>query len=107
MSVSEVSFREKIVALQHEWLKDPYDDKRSYDFWMVMDSISDQLTEKWAERAIHLPTTNSTEWQAVCNILHMYKIDDSKNKKLSPGQKLKCIFYIIRMWDELEMRYFC
>lgn len=111
--MSEVSFREKIVALQHEWLQDPFDDKRNKDFWFVMDSISDQLTMKWTDRATKLRNTQhnipgtSDEWLAVCNILYMYNNDNAKDKTLSPGQKRKCIFYIIRMWDDLEMAYFC
>jgi hypothetical protein len=111
--MNEVSFREKIVALQQEWLKDPYDDKRNKDFWYVMDSISDELIVKWADRAARIPIAghsiqgDASEWLAVCNILTTYNYDTDKNKKLTPGQKRKSLFYVIRLWDDLEMRYFC
>lgn len=107
----EVSFREKIVALQEEWLKDPYNTKRTEDFWPVMDSISDELAVKWGERSVNIKNSqgmhNTEEWLSACNILHTYKQLDKDKKKLTPGQKRKLIFHIIRNWDDLEMDHFC
>jgi hypothetical protein len=106
----DVSFREKIVSLQQDWAKDQYNMQRSYDFWYVMDSISDELTLKWAERAIkHTQPINNapadpSEWLAVCNIIHAYK--NSDDPKLTPGQKRKCLFQVIRVWDNLEIEHF-
>ena len=105
----DVSFREKIVALQKEWLRDPTDTMRTPDFWFVMDSISDELTVKWAERSVKIKNTqgtqNNEEWLNVCNILHTYNNLDKKT--LTPGQKRKCLFNVIRYWDDLEMAYYC
>lgn len=107
----DVSFRDKIVALQQSWIKDQFNMNRTDDFWYVMDSISDELTIKWADRAVKCrgPINNapsdSTEWLAVCNIIHYYK--NSNNPKLSPGQKRKCLFQVIRVWDNLEMDFYC
>lgn len=107
----EVSFRDKMVSLYYDWEKDQYNMTRSNDFWYVMDSISDELTIKWAERAVNCKSNISTapldmsEWLSVCNIIHDYKRSD--NPKLTPGQKRKCLFQVIRHWHTLEMQHFC
>ena len=49
--MNEVSFRDKITALRKAFLADRANHNRSEDFWWVMDSISDELVLKWAERA--------------------------------------------------------
>jgi hypothetical protein len=108
----EISFREKIVALQQDWLNDPYNLDRSYNFWYVMDSISDELAIKYAEMAIKCKTpinklcpSDPQEWLAVCNIISYY--NNSEDKKLSAGQKRKCLFQVIRYWDNIEMMLHC
>lgn len=109
--MTQISFREKIVALQHEWLKDQSNFNRTNDFWHVMDSISDELAVKWGERSVNIKNTqglyNSEEWLSVCNILHTYKQLDKDKQRLTPGQKRKLIFHIIRNWDDLEMASYC
>lgn len=107
----EVSFRDKIVSLQQDWVNDQYNMDRNKDFWYVMDSISDELAVKWAERAVQCgkpingAPSDSSEWYAVCDILHYYK--NSDKKQLSPSQKRKCLFQVIRVWDNLEIKYYC
>ena len=76
--MSEVSFREKINALRTDFLADRYNSDRSLDFWAVMDSISDELVLKWAERASKIkdPITepwNPQEWLQLNNILSYMK----------------------------------
>lgn len=109
----ELTFREKIVALRIEWLRDVSNTGRDKDFWYVMDSISDDLVIKWAERAVKIRNpihTNfiSEEWMSVCNILHYMKNRNPyKESPWTLAQKRKCTFYIITMWDDLEMDHFC
>jgi hypothetical protein len=110
--MNEISFREKIVALQHEWLKDPYDDKRTNDFWYVMDSISDELAIKYSKFAVKCKQSindnspsDPNEWIAVCNIINYY--ENSDKQVLSVSQKRKCLFHVIRFWDNIEMTLFC
>ena len=107
----EVSFSEKLSALYKEWEKDPLNTQRTNDFWHVMDSISDELAVKWGERSVNIKNTQGTfdsqEWLSACNILHTYNQLDKDNKRLTPGQKRKLIFSIIRNWIDLEGRYYC
>lgn len=110
--MNEVSFREKIVSLQNEWIKDPYNHDRSYDFWYVMDSISNELAIKYAKMAIKCTKSindnspsDPQEWFAVCNIINDY--ENSKEPYLTPGQKRKCLFHVIRFWDNIEMALYC
>ena len=110
----EVSFRDKIVSLQQDWLQDPYNFDRSYDFWYIMDSISDYHAIKYAKYAIKCTksiNTNSpsdpNEWLAVCRIIDEYENKNNGKVPLTPGQKRKCLFHVIRFWDNIEMNLFC
>jgi len=111
--MNEVSFNEKIVALQQEWLRDPLNLSRTPDFWHVMDSISDDLVMKWSERAskIRNPVFNtwdSKEWLQLNNILHYQKTYDKMTQMpWTVGQKRFCTFMIMKFWDDLEGIYFC
>lgn len=105
----EISFRDKIIALQTEFLRDRYNPKRTEDFWWVMDSISDDLVLKWAERAslIKNPTVESwdtKEWLQLCNILsYMKNIDRKTQLPWTKAQKRFCTLMIVKFWDDLEM----
>lgn len=111
--MNEVSFREKINCLRTSFIEDRYNRDRSNDFWYIMDSISDELVLKWAERAVKVKNPigenwTTDEWQKLCNILHYMKTYDKyKEMPWTQAQKRFCIFMIIKFWDDLEMSYFC
>ena len=105
----EVSFREKINALREEFLRDRLNSNRTEDFWHVMDSISDELVLKWAERASKVKDPigeqwNTNEWMQLCNILsYMKNLDRKSQLPWTKAQKRFCIFMIIKFWDDLDM----
>lgn len=105
----EVSFREKINALREEFLRDRLNSNRTEDFWHVMDSISDELVLKWAERASKVKDPigeqwNTQEWLQLCNILsYMKNLDRKSQLPWTKAQKRFCIFMIIKFWDDLDM----
>lgn len=107
----EVSFREKINALREEFLRDRLNSNRTEDFWHVMDSISDELVLKWAERASKVKDPigeqwNTQEWLQLCNILsYMKNLDRKSQLPWTKAQKRFCIFMIIKFWDDLDMLY--
>lgn len=111
--LEQVSFREKITALRHEYVKDPLNSDRSKDFWYVMDSMSDELVIKWADRASKIkdPINDAYapgEWMQLCNIIHYYRnYDKDRELPWTKAQKRFCTFMIIKMWDDLEMSYYC
>ena len=107
--MNKVSFREKIVALRKAFLLDRYNKNRSEDFFWVMDSISDELVLKWADRASTIKTPigepwTPDEWLKLCNILHYMKnLDRQTQMSWTQAQKRFCTFMIIKFWDDLEM----
>lgn len=111
--MNEVSFRDKIIALRNEYLSNTSNTNRTHDFWYVMDSISDELVMKWAERVSRIKTPihghyNSGEWFQLCDILHYMKTYDKYNElPWTVAQKRFCTLMIVKMWDDLEMDYYC
>lgn len=111
--MTEFTFREKIVALRIAFLADRDNSNRTEDFWYVMDSISDDLVLKWAERASKVKNPigedwTTDEWQKLCNILHYMKTYDKYNEMpWTKAQKRFCTFMIIKFWDDIEMGLFC
>jgi len=111
--MNEYSFRDKIVALQREFLRDRYNHNRTEDFWVVMDSISDELVMKWAERASKVKNPinepwDTKEWLQLCNILsYMKTLDRQKQLPWTLAQKRFCTLMIIKFWDDLECIYYC
>lgn len=109
--MNEVSFREKIVALRKAFLADRYNSNRTEDFWHVMDSISDELVLKWADRSSQIKNPinepwDTQEWMKLCNILsYMKNLDRKSQMPWSKAQKRFCTFMIIKFWDDLEMIY--
>lgn len=107
----EVSFHDKIKALRVDFLQNRYNSNRSVDFWYVMDSISDELVLKWAERASKIkdPVSeqwNTQEWIQLCNIINYMKNLDTKTQyPWTTAQKRFCTFMIIKFWDDLDMLY--
>jgi hypothetical protein len=78
-----------------------------------MDSISDELIMKWAERAIRIirpfhSVFNSAEHQTVVNILHYQRTyDPNTQMPWTQAQKRKCVFYIMSVWYDLELGHYC
>ena len=111
--MEQVSFRDKITALRHEFVVDRYNSSRSEDFWYVMDTIKDQDILKWAERASKVKSPigepwNPSEWTQLCNIIHYMNTYDKFNElPWTKAQKRFCVFMIIKFWDDLEMQYYC
>lgn len=111
--MEQVSFRDKITALRHEFVVDRYNSSRSEDFWYVMDTIKDQDILKWAERASKVKSPigepwNPSEWTQLCNIIHYMNTYDKFNElPWTKAQKRFCVFMIIKFWDDLEMSYYC
>lgn len=109
--MNEVSFREKIVALRTTFLADRLNYNRSEDFWHVMDSISDELVLKWADRASKIKNPIDepwipSEWTQLCNILnYMKNLDRMTQSPWTKKQKRFCTFMIIKFWDDLDMIY--
>lgn len=107
--MTEFTFRDKINALRDEFLRDRYNSDRTEDFWYVMDSISDDLVLKWAERAsqIRNPVTDNwepQEWLQLCNILsYMKNLDRNTQLPWTKPQKRFCTFMIVKFWDDLDM----
>jgi len=108
-----VSFREKIIALREEFLRDRYNKNRNQDFWYVMDTFTDEEILKWALRAGNVKSPIGepwvpSEWLQLCNILTYMKHRDPMNELTwSKAQKRFCTFMIIKFWDDLEMMYYC
>lgn len=112
--MNEVSFREKIVALKNEYQKDITNVNRNSDFWYIMDSISDDLVFKWAERAAKIRNPSMfpwhpEEWRQLCQILTDYKYFDPMEQEIrwTKKQKRFCTFMVVKYWDDLEMTYYC
>lgn len=117
--MNELSFRDKIVYLRNEYMKDPYDAFRNKTFWNVMDSISDELVIKWTDRAVkikqpvHYPDFLSTydrteEWTIVNSIVHYQKTYNPHTQMpWTQSQKRKCVWAIVKYWDDLEIDYYC
>lgn len=109
--MNEISFREKINALRGSFINDRYNSNRSEDFWFVMDSISDELVLKWADRASEIKNPvnepwDAKEWLQLCNILHYMKTLDRKTQlPWTKSQKRFCTFMIIKFWDDLEIKH--
>lgn len=109
--MNEFSFRDKIVALQKEFLRDRLNPNRTEDFWLVMDSISDELVLKWADLASQIKNPineswDTKEWLQLCNILsYMKNIDRKTQLPWTKAQKRFCTLMIIKFWDDLEMRH--
>jgi hypothetical protein len=112
--IEQVSFREKIIELRKEFINDRYNDKRTSDFWYVMDSLTDEEVIRWAERAIKIKDNfcdeswDADEWHRACNIIHYYRnYDPMVEMPWTNAQKRFLSFQIIKFWDDLELRYFC
>jgi len=109
--MNEVSFQEKIISLRKQFLANRYARQRTQDFWYVMDSISDELVLKWADRASKIKNPidepwDTQEWTQLCNILsYMKNLDRQKQLPWSLAQKRFCTFMIIKFWDDLDMIY--
>lgn len=109
--IEQVSFREKIDALRQAFTNDRYNSNRSEDFWHVMDSISDELILKWAERASKIKNPigepwNPQEWLQLNNILsYMKNLDRNTQLPWTVSQKRFCTFMIIKFWDDLDIIY--
>jgi hypothetical protein len=116
---SDISFRDKIAYLQDEYKQNPYNSNRNQTFWEVMDSISDELAVKWAERASRIKNPvmypeflsdyeRTKEWEQLNRILYYYKTRDPMTQlPWTKAQKRFTIFQIIKYWDDLEMSYYC
>ena len=113
--MSDITFREKMVALRKCFIEQRKNDNYQYDqdFWYVLDSISDDLVLKWADRAskIKSPVHSAwivDEWHKLCNILHYMKTYDPYNQsKWTQSQKRFCTMMILNVWDDLEMDFYC
>lgn len=111
--MNEYSFRDKITALQTEFLKDRYNSFRTPNFWYVMDSIDDELVIKWSERASKIKNPMSehwdpSEWVQLNNILYYQKTYDKMTQlPWTKSQKRFCTFMIIKFWDDLDNIYYC
>lgn len=112
--MNEVSFREKIVSLKDAYQADVTDYNRNPDFWYIMDSISDDLVVKWAERTLQIryPSMfpwDTGEWQQLSKILYAYKSFDPMEQEIrwTKKQKRFCTFMVVKYWDDLEMTYYC
>lgn len=109
--MNEITFSQKINALRQAFLLDRYNSNRSEDFWFVMDSISDELVLKWAERASKITDPIDEpwipqEWMQLCNILsYMKNLDRKTQLPWSKAQKRFCTFMIVKFWDDLDMIY--
>lgn len=109
----EISFRDKIAALQSEFYRDRYNRTRTEDFWYVMDSISDELVLKWAERASRIKNPigepwDTQEWMQLCNILsYMKNLDRKTQLPWTKAQKRFCTLMIVKFWDDLENSFYC
>lgn len=125
--MNEPSFRDKIVALQKEWLKNPVDDQKDPDFWIIMDSISEELAYKWAHRLSQMSfrdlqqnnitiINSNADLLSLRDILSLYDYNkkndknifyDGKYHKITRSQKFLLLFKVIKYWDHLEMAYYC
>lgn len=111
--MEQFTFRDKIIALQKEFLRDRYNSNRSTDFWYVMDSIEDELVLKWAERALKIKSPINEPWDSkeflqLSNIIqYMRNLDRKTQYPYTKTQKRFCIFMIIKFWDDLEMHFYC
>ena len=109
--IEDVSFNDKIYALNKAFYQDRYNNTRTEDFWYVMDSISDELVLKWADRASKIKDPirepwDTQEWLQLCNILsYMKNLDRKTQLPWSKSQKRFCTFMIIKFWDDLESIY--
>lgn len=109
--MNETTFREKINALREAFVKDRHNPNRSENFWYVMDSISDDLILKWAERASKIKNPidepwDTEEWLKLCNILsYMKNLDRMTQLPWTKAQKRFCTFMIVKFWDDLDMIY--
>jgi len=107
------SFREMIVALRSEVVKDLEVATHSRDFWYVIDSIEDEPLLRWANRAATIKNPSGAsmtpdEWLQLCNILTYMKHRDPMNElPWTKKQKRFCAMMVIKYWDDLEMMYFC
>lgn len=110
----EISFRDKIAALKIEYQKNVTDYNRNHDFWYVMDSISDELVFKWAERVLKIRNPSmfswdTGEWMQLSRILNDFKYFDPQVQEVrwTKKQKRFCTFMVVKYWDDLEMNYYC
>ena len=114
----EVSFRDKIVALRDEWRLNPIDEQKDPNFWIIMNSISEELAVKWGNRLLELKYQNIVidDFLSLRDILWSYKYNKSIEQKvfydgeyhyITKKQKLKILFKVIKFWDDLEMSYYC
>lgn len=116
---SSISFRDKIVYLQDEYMNDPYNKLRHQIFWNIMDSISDELAVQWGERASKVKNPacypkflteydKSRDWDQMNRILNYQKTRDPMTEMpWTKAQKRFVIFQIIKYWDDLECHYYC
>lgn len=108
-----ISFREKIIALRQETTTDLLNATQSPDFWYVVDSISDDLIYKWADRASKIKNPIhgkwiGDEWLQLNQILNYHKTYNAHTQlPWSKKQKRFCVMMIVKFWDDLEMMYYC
>jgi hypothetical protein len=107
-----MSFRDNIVTLQKEFLRDRYNSNRSKEFWHIADNLKDDDVILWAERATKIKDNfineswNTNEWMQCNNIIHTYKNRDPMTQlPWTKAQKRFCVFQIVKFWDDLESIY--
>ena len=105
-----MSFRDNIIKLQKEFLRDRYNSDRSKEFWHIADNLKDDDVILWAERATKIKGNFvnepwiSEDWRQCCNIISYYKNrDPMKQLPWTKAQKRFCTFMIIKFWDDLEI----
>lgn len=122
--MTEPTFNEKIVVLREEWLKHPFDDQKSPDFWAIMNSISEDQAAMWSSRLLNLNNKSRDFYNSMTynnldtddlltiqSVLFDYKRNektifyDKEYHKLTKSQKFLLLFKIIKYWEHLEITY--